>query len=80
MKIDLVDDSNFDVELFGKRLTLSWRYIKELFVYGRSTWSSLNSSKLLRLSKEFGLSKQETFDYLKKALMLQKLEGENESN
>lgn len=82
INVSLIDENNFNVEIFGVKKELDWDTLKQDFFYGggsRSIHTYFSVGDILTLGERFGLSKQDVYDYLKKVVLLNKLnENKNE--
>ena len=82
INVSLIDEDNFNVEIFGVKKELDWDTLKYLFFYNgtsRNISTYFNVGDVLNLGEKFGLSKQDVYDYLKKVVVLNKL-NEDKNN
>ena len=83
INISLVDENNFNVEIFGVKKELDWDTLKQHFFYGggsRSIHTYFGVRDIINLGEIFGLSKQDVYDYLRKVVLLKELNKENEND
>ena len=85
LKVECIDDMNFKVEFLGKEKVFDWNKVKDFFFSGgtsRSIWSYGFSykDKFMRFVNEFGITKTELFDNIKKLKILKSLETQKNEN
>ena len=73
IKVKLIDINNFRVEFMNKSKDLEWDFLKRIFFSGRDICSSLSNEKFKELSSNFGYTKLEMFQHLKRIVMLENL-------
>jgi len=79
--VSLIDENNFNVEIFGVKEKFDWDKLRQFFFYdgtSRSIRSYFGVMDIINLGENFGLSKQEVYDYLRKIVVLNELEKEND--
>ncbi len=79
IKFLIINEDNFKVDLFGVKKDFDWNTLKGFFFCGRSISSNFSTKQIIDFAVNFGLTKQDVYDYLKRVVMVNELNKENEN-